>query len=559
VFPDCDSLDCTVDRLAEQADRKDSARVYDRLFVRHWDTWKDGRRSHLFVVPVEAGDDEAAAAPVAVMAGMDADAPSRPFGGMEEVAWTPDGNGLVFTARDVGPSEAWSTDFDLYHVPADGSAPPRCLTAANEAWDTAPSFSPDGTTLAYVAMERPGFEADRFRVVLRPWPDGEARVLTDGWDRSVGGVTWAPDGRTLYAAVQDVGEVKLFAIDVATGTPTLLVDGGHVRAPQPAGDRLLFGRDDFRSPVALFTTARDGSGLRKIVDLNAGHLEGVAMGAYERFSFPGWNDETVHGWLVRPANFDPERTYPVAFLIHGGPQGSFDNDFHYRWNPQTYAGAGYAAVMIDFHGSTGYGQAFTDSISGDWGGKPLVDLKAGLAAALERYPFLDGDRVCALGASYGGYMINWIAGRWPDRFRCLVNHDGVFDTRAMYFETEELWFPEWENGGPPWDAAASYEVFNPVRYVDRWRAPMLVLHGALDYRVPETQGIGAFTAAQRRGVPSRFVQFPDENHWVLSPANGLLWHDEVLGWMDRWTAPVEAAVGIAGPEGADGDGVRNRP
>jgi dipeptidyl aminopeptidase/acylaminoacyl peptidase len=191
--------------------------------------------------------------------------------------------------------------------------------------------------------------------------------------------------------------------------------------------------------------------------------------------------------------------------------------------------------MIDFHGSTGYGQAFTDSISGDWGGKPLVDLQAGLAAALERYPFLDGDRACALGASYGGYMVNWIAGQWPDRFRCLVNHDGVFDTFAMYFETEELWFPEWENHGTPWDSAASYEVYNPAKYVDRWRTPILVVQGSLDFRVPETQGIGAFTAAQRRGVPSRFLRFPDENHWVLSPANGLRWHEEVLGWLDRWT------------------------
>jgi dipeptidyl aminopeptidase/acylaminoacyl peptidase len=212
--------------------------------------------------------------------------------------------------------------------------------------------------------------------------------------------------------------------------------------------------------------------------------------------------------------------------------------------------------MIDFHGSTGYGQAFTDSISGDWGGKPLVDLQVGLAAVLERYPFLDGERACALGASYGGYMINWIAGQWADRFRCLVNHDGVFDTRAMYFETEELWFPEWENRGTPWDSAASYEVYNPAKYVDRWRTPMLVIHGSLDFRVPETQGIGAFTAAQRRGVPSRFLLFPDENHWVLSPANGLRWHEEVLGWLDRWTA----ATGSAGGGAADSaDPVSRRP
>jgi dipeptidyl aminopeptidase/acylaminoacyl peptidase len=242
----------------------------------------------------------------------------------------------------------------------------------------------------------------------------------------------------------------------------------------------------------------------------------------------------VHGWVVRPVDAREGRKYPVAFLIHGGPQGSFDDDFHYRWNPQVYAGAGYAVVTVDFHGSTGYGQAFTDSITGDWGGKPLEDLQKGLAAAVERFPFLDGERVCALGASYGGYMVNWIAGRWPGRFACLVNHDGLFDLRSMYYTTEELWFPEWELGGPYWANPESYEAHNPAAHVEEWRAPMLVIHGGLDFRVPETQGLAAFTALQRRGIPSRFLYFPEENHWVLSPANSLLWHETVLDWLERW-------------------------
>jgi dipeptidyl aminopeptidase/acylaminoacyl peptidase len=238
---------------------------------------------------------------------------------------------------------------------------------------------------------------------------------------------------------------------------------------------------------------------------------------------------------VAPVDFDEHTSYPIAFLIHGGPQGSFGNDFHYRWNPQIYAGAGYAAVMIDFHGSTGYGQAFTDSISRDWGGKPLVDLQKGLAAALERYSYLDGDRICALGASYGGFMINWIAGNWPDRFDCLVNHDGVFDQRSMYYSTEELWFPEWEFGGPYWQSPELYEKFNPVNFVGNWKTPMLVVHGGHDYRVPETQGLGAFTALQRKGIPSEFLHFPEESHWVLSPANSILWHQTVLDWLARWS------------------------
>jgi len=258
------------------------------------------------------------------------------------------------------------------------------------------------------------------------------------------------------------------------------------------------------------------------------------MGEPEQFSFAGWNEEQVYGWIVRPVDFDAGQKYPVAFLIHGGPQGSFSDDFHYRWNPQAYAGAGYAAVMIDFHGSTGYGQAFTDSIGDDWGGKPLEDLKRGLAAALERYPFLDGERVCALGASYGGYMINWIAGQWPERFRCLVDHDGLFDNRMMYYSTEELWFPEWDHRGTYYENPDGHEKHNPARFVERWRTPMLVVHGGLDYRVPQTQGFATFTALQRRGIPSRLLYFPDENHFVQRPSNSVKWHEEVLGWLDRW-------------------------
>jgi dipeptidyl aminopeptidase/acylaminoacyl peptidase len=258
------------------------------------------------------------------------------------------------------------------------------------------------------------------------------------------------------------------------------------------------------------------------------------MGDYEQFAFKGWNDETVYCYIVKPVDFDPSKKYPVAFLIHGGPQGSFGNDFHYRWNPQAYAGAGYAAVMVDFHGSVGYGQDFTDSISGDWGGKPLVDLKKGLAAALDRYPWMDGERVGALGASFGGYMINWIAGNWPDRFRCLVNHDGNLDERMAYFNTEELWFPEWDHKGTPWTNPEGYEKHNPVNFVQNWKTPMLVIHGAYDFRVVETQGMGTFNALQRMGIPSKLLYFPDENHWVLKPHNSIQWHETVIGWLDRW-------------------------
>ncbi len=301
------------------------------------------------------------------------------------------------------------------------------------------------------------------------------------------------------------------------------------------GGRVFFGLDHLRSPVELYSVRPDGTDLRPLTRINVDQVAAARMGQAEQFTFRGWKNETVHAYLVRPVDFDPQRSYPLAFLIHGGPQGSFGNNFHYRWNPQAYAGAGYAAVMVDFHGSVGYGQEFTDSIRGDWGGKPLVDLRKGLDAALERYPWIDGDRVCALGASFGGYMVNWIAGNWPDRFRCLGNHDGNLDERLAYYDTEELWFPERDHEGTPWDNPEGYEKHNPINHVKHWKTPMLVIHGALDYRVVDTQGISTFTALQRRGIPSKLVYFPDENHWVRKPQNSIFWHETVLQWLDRWT------------------------
>ena len=529
VFTDCATLACTQERLDEVAKRKTSGRVYERLFVRHWDTWKDGRRSHLFVVAASGGE------PVPLMRGMDADCPSKPFGGPEEYTFTPDGTSLVFTARDAGREEAWSTDFDLYRVPTDASAPPESLTDANRAWDTTPVFSPDGKTLAYLAMATPGYEADRYRVVLRPWPAGPARVLTESWDRSPQAIGWSADGKEIYATAHDLGHTALFAVDAASGKVRTLVERGTVRSASPAQGRVVMGWDELRSPVELYTVRSDGSDRRPITSINAARLAAARLGEPEQFTFAGWNGETVHAFVVKPVDFDPARKYPIAFLIHGGPQGSFGDEFHYRWNPQAYAGAGFAAVMVDFHGSTGYGQAFTDSIQDDWGGKPLEDLKRGLDAALARYPWLDGERACALGASFGGYMINWIAGNWPDRFRCLVSHDGNLDERMAYYDTEELWFPERDHGGTPWQHAEGYTRHNPIDFVENWKTPMLVVHGGLDFRVVETQGLATFTALQRRGVPSQLLYFPDENHWVLKPANSIFWHETVLGWLERWT------------------------
>jgi len=527
VFPDA-TPEQTKKRLDETAAQKATGRLYERLMVRHWDSWSDGRRSHLFVYRIHGGG------LADVMKGMDADCPSKPFGGAEEFTFTPDDLSIVFTAKDVGREEAWSTNFNLFVTPVEEEFRPKCITESNKAWDTSPLFSPNGTQLAYLAMSRPGYEADRFQIMIKPRPEREGIAVPKDWDHSPGSITWSADGQTIYATAESLGQHSLFGIHVPTAKVTTLVREGQVSGVTVAGGRIVFAMDNLKSPVELYSINADGSDLKQITNINAKEVAAARMGDYEQFWFKGWNNETVYGYVVKPVDFDGSKKYPVAFLIHGGPQGSFGNHFHYRWNPQAYAGAGYAAVMVDFHGSTGYGQEFTDSIRGDWGGKPLEDLKKGLAAALEKYPWMDGERVGALGASYGGYMINWIAGNWSDRFRCLVAHDGNLGEHMAYYDTEELWFPEWDHQGTPWENPEGYEKQDPVNFVKNWKTPTLVVHGGQDFRVVATQGLSTFTALQRRGIPSKLLYFPDENHWVLKPANSILWHETVIGWLDQW-------------------------
>lgn len=525
VYPGAKTLADTAKRDEEHAKSKVKARAYDELFFRHWDQWEDGKYSHVFVWKSDKDVRD-------LTPDLMTDSPPHPFGGMDQIDVSPDGKWVAYVARVGGREQAWTTNSDVFLAPLAGGKAVD-LTETNKAYDNTPTFSPDGKSLALTMMKRPGFEADRERLAIIDVATRKLRVVTEAWDHSVEGITWSVDGRTVYTTSDNVGQHSVFAIDVASGSAKLLADKGTNTDPKVAGDRLVFAKDTLTMPVELFTMKADGSDVRQLTHFNDARVKGIAWGAYEQFDFKGAKGETVHGFVVKPAGFTGGKA-PIAFIIHGGPQGSMGDHFHYRWNPEVFAGHGYAAVFIDFHGSSGYGQAFEDAISGDWGGAPYEDLMKGLDAAVAKYPWLDGNNAVALGASYGGYMINWIQSN-TKRFKALVCHDGIFDARAMYYETEEVWFPEWENHGTAYDKPEEYAKVSPIELVKNWATPELLIHGGLDYRIPETQAMGAFTALQRRGIPSRFLEFPDENHWVLKPQNSLRWHQEVLAWIDRFT------------------------
>ena len=535
VYPECGAdFACSKKKAADDEAEKTSGTKHDKLFIRHWDTWQRGTRAQLFLMDLDV-EGKAAGNARWLTRGIDGDAPTKPFGDLGEVAFSPDGSKLVFTARIAGKSEPWSTNTDLYEVSTTADGVPRNLTPTYPGYDTTPVYSPDGKRIYWRSMERAGYEADRNRILELTLASGGVREVAPNWDRSPDGLTLSDDGRTLYVPVDDLGEHPLYSVDVRTGAAKRLTGAGQVSGFALGAKAIYAAIDDLDSPADIHRVPLGGGASTQLTQVNAARLKDVAFGAYEQFSFKGWNDETVYGWVVKPVGFEAGKRYPVAFLVHGGPQGSMGNSFHYRWNPQTYAGKGFAAVFIDFHGSTGYGQAFTDAIRGDWGGKPLEDLQKGLAAAAAKYDFLDTSRACAGGGSYGGYMMNWIAGAWPDAFRCLVTHAGILDNRFMSYTTEELWFDEWEFEGTHYDKPENFEKHNPVNRVKDWKAPMLVIHGMLDFRVPFEQGIAAFTAAQRRGIDSEFLWFPDENHWILKPQNSVQWHRTVEAWMTRHT------------------------
>jgi dipeptidyl aminopeptidase/acylaminoacyl peptidase len=531
VHSECDTLACSKAKDEAKAKEKSSGTVYDTATPRFWDTYLDGRYIGLFAVRLNGDDAPTDAVPLT--RNYQADIVGRPDGDDSSFVVAEDGSAVIFSARPSGSAQGLGDPSSLYTVPLDGGKVPQRLDPAAATSDSTPAVSPDGTKLAYLARKGSTFTAPRAQIMIRDLKSGTTRPLAEGFDRSADTLTWSADAKTLYAGAEDTGQERIFAITVATGAVKPLTGDGHVGSFDLAKGVVIYSRDALDSPAQLYEM-KTGEAPRPLTHVGQDTLAQTPFSSFEAFSFSGWNDETVHGYVVQPANYHPGQKYPVAFLIHGGPHGSFGNAWSYRWNPQVWAGMGYAVVMVDFHGSSGYGEAFAKSIIGHWGDRPLTDLQKGWSYALSRYSFLDADRACALGGSYGGYMVAWIAGNWTKPWKCLVNHDGVFDIRLMSYSTDIPGFQQSQNDAPTWEKPEAVERFNPVDHVADWSVPMLVVHGGRDDRVPLDQGMGAYGAAQLRHIPSELLYFPDENHWVLKPQNSVQWYATVEAWMKRW-------------------------
>jgi dipeptidyl aminopeptidase/acylaminoacyl peptidase len=571
VYPDCKDDACNKQRDEELKKSKVKAKIFSRLFYRHWSAFTEFKRSHLFVQSVEApvsGAGNGTAAGTAATTPRDLtpgdhDVPPFNLGGQDMYAISPDGQEVAYTSN-IDEVEATSTNNEIFVVPIAGGAPKKISTSPGA--DTTPLYSPDGKYLAWRSQARAGFEADKWRLLLQDRQSAKIQDATQKFDRSVGNYVWEPTGTALFFSYETAGQAVFgqaeshgeqdeFSVDSPPsefvsfdrhGEPTwrflynfdAKTNAGNIDefAAVPGG--LFYTRNFVRAPAEIWRERWDKKSPddepKQVTQMNDALLSQIDMQPLESFTFKGANDEEVQGFMVKPPGFDPNKKYPLKFLIHGGPQGAWGNEWSYRWNPELFAATGnYVVVMINFHGSTGYGQKFTDSISGDWGGKPYVDLMKGLDYVEKTYPFIDKNREAALGASYGGYMANWILGH-TNRFKCIVSHDGMFNTESAYGTTEELWFPEWEFKGPPWKNREPYRKFSPHLFADKFKTPTLVIHGQNDYRLDVSEGFQLFTTLQRLKIPSKFLYFPDEGHWVLKPQNSRLWYKTVNDWVDQW-------------------------
>jgi len=548
AYPDCKDDACNKQRDEELKKSKVKAKIFTRLFYRHWNAFTEFKRSHLFVVGADADLSQMNTA--RDLTPGDHDVPPFSLGGQDMYTISPDGQEVAYTSN-IDEVEATSTNNEIFIVPIADGTPKKISTSSGA--DTTPLYSPDGKFLAWRSQARAGFEADKWRLLVQDRQSGKTRDLTEKLDRSVGSFTWKVDSSLIVFAVEDCGgsllcaaapEGKLFyEPDLFAPVSTRpwfrlhfddLTYGAH--------DILYFTVNTVTFPSEIWQvngSVREnyaqpgGVKMAALTAMNDALLAKVDMWPLESFIFKGANEEEVQGFLVKPPGFDPNKKYPLKFLIHGGPQGAWGNSWTYRWNAELFAANGYVVVTINFHGSTGYGQKFTDSISGDWGGKPYVDLMKGLDYVEKTYPFIDKNREAALGASYGGYMTNWLLGH-TNRFKCIVSHDGTFNAESAYGTTEELWFMNWEFGGPPWKKRDVYRKWSPHEYAANFKTPTLVVHGQNDYRLDVSQGFDLFTTLQVLKVPSKMLYFPDEGHWVLKPQNSQLWYKTVNDWVDQW-------------------------
>ena len=554
VYPDAKDDAENKQRDEELKKSKVKAKVFTKLLYRHWTGYTEFKRSHLFAVSadssVEAGVSPATPSQPARLPLQEAhdltpgdhDVPPFNLGGQDMYSVSPDGQELAYTSN-IDEVEATSTNNEIFIVPMAGGTPKKISTSPGN--DNTPVYSPDGKHIAWRSMARAGFEADKQSLILYDRTFGKSRDLTQKFDRSVGSFTWYPNSLGLVFTAEDHGETPFYEVSVERVSPPVEVFtvNAHLHADDVilAGDSLFFTRVSAATPNEIWRIIGLGAELGErhmppplpVTHMNDAVLSQIDMQPLESFTFKGANSDDVQGFLIKPPGFDPAKKYPLKFLIHGRPQGAWGDSWSYRWNGELFAASGYVVVMINFHGSTGYGQKFTDSISGDWGGQPYEDLMKGLDYVEKTYPFIDKNREAALGASYGGYMANWVLGH-TDRFKCIVSHDGVFNTESAYGTTEELWFNEWEFKGPPWKNRELYRKFSPHLFAEKFKTPTLVVHGQLDFRLDVSEGFQLFTTLQRLKVPSKMLYFPDEGHWVLKPQNSRLWWKTVNDWVDQW-------------------------